>query len=283
MLPWIILLACVVILVIGTITDIKSLEVPDWLTHGGIALGLVIGAGFSVIDWSIIPLASSLAGLALASIIACLMFYTGQWGGGDAKLLMALGALVGFQPNIFSFGTSYIVNLIFIGGIWGLIWSIGLALREKNKTWKTFKELRQEPKYRSLRAASIIAIVILLIVSFIWSEAQVELVVLAILVYLLASLTIFTKSVELAAMQRWISPKALTEGDWLVQTVKAGGAVVHPMKTGLQKKQVELLQKLYKQKKINKVLVKYGVPFVPAFLFAFLITLWAGNVFLLFL
>lgn len=283
MLPWLILLACIVILIIGTITDLKSLEVPDWLTHGGIGLGIVIAAGFSVIDWNIWALVSSLAGLALASIIACIMFYTGQWGGGDAKLLMALGALIGFQPNLLSFGTSYIVNLIFIGGIWGLLWSIWLALHEKKKTWKTFKELRQEPKYRSLRAASIIATVILLIVSFLWSEAQIELVILAILVYLLASLTIFTKSVELSAMQRWVSPQVLTEGDWLVQSVRVGGAVVRPMKTGLQQNQVELLQKLYKQKKISKVLVKYGVPFVPAFLFAFLTTLWIGNVFILFL
>ena len=270
-------------LLIATFTDLKSLEVPDWLTHGGIILGVLLGLFFSLLNWSIWPLALSLAGLAITFAIACLMFYTGQWGGGDAKLLMAMGALIGFELNPFSFGVSFLVNLVFLGGIWGIAWSVYLALRSRAKTWKVFKKIRQEPKYRRVRAASVVTTTILLVLSFFWTEVQVPLVVLAILVYLLAILVIFTKSVELSAMEQWVTPDKLTEGDWLVKPVKAGGKTISPQKTGLAQEQVDLLKKAYKHKKIDKVLVKYGVPFVPAFLLAFLATLGVGNIALLLL
>jgi len=41
--------------------------------------------------------------------------------------------------------------------------------------------------------------------------------------------------------------------------------------------------KLYKQKKLDKVLVKYGIPFVPAFLISFVLTWAVGNIVLYFI
>lgn len=276
---WFVLVICFVIILIGTITDLRSLEVPDWLTHGGIVLGLVLNLTLSLWQWSIWPFLASIIGLAIAFVIACLMFYTGQWGGGDAKLLIALGALIGFEHTPFSFGVSFLVNLIFFGGIWGIFWTIGLAIRSKGKTWEKFKKIQKEPSYRKIRFTSTLASVLFLILSFVWKDAQLLLILLAILVYLLGALVIFTKSVELAAMEQWVTPGKLTEGDWLVRPVRAGKVIVSPQKTGLSLEQVALLKKLAYQKKIDKVLVKYGVPFVPAFLLAFVVTYFIGNVF----
>jgi prepilin signal peptidase PulO-like enzyme (type II secretory pathway) len=79
-------------------------------------------------------------------------------------------------------------------------------------------------------------------------------------------------------MHKWVIPDKLTEGDWLVKQVKIGKTIIAPPRLGLEKKQVELLQKLYKQKKIDKILVRYGIPFAPAFLFSFAATLTFGNI-----
>ena len=192
---WLVLVICIVLLAIAAFTDLKSLEVPDWLTHGGIVLGLLIATILSFVNWSIWPLVSSLAGLAITFAIACLMFYTGQWGGGDAKLLMALGALVGFEYNPFSFGVSFLVNLIFLGGIWGLIWSLALAIKSFKKTGIEFKRIRQEKHYKHLRIASGITATAFIILSFFWTDAWFPLIALAVLIYFLSILFIFTQTV----------------------------------------------------------------------------------------
>jgi len=50
--------------------------------------------------------------------------------------------------------------------------------------------------------------------------------------------------------------------------------VVKPTWEGLSKKELEFLQRAKK-----KVLVKYGIPFVPAFLLTLLATILLGNLF----
>jgi len=81
-------------------------------------------------------------------------------------------------------------------------------------------------------------------------------------------------------MHVWVSPKQLTEGDWLVKPIMVGSFKLDPQKLGLEKEDLAKIMKLYKQKKLDKVLVKYGIPFVPAFLISFALTFFFGNVIL---
>lgn len=71
-------------------TDLRSRRIPNWLTISGIIAGLVIrmwmGPG---------PVLSGLLGVALALLLALPFFVAGVLGGGDAKLLMAVGAFMG--------------------------------------------------------------------------------------------------------------------------------------------------------------------------------------------
>lgn len=272
-----IVLVCLFILIVSTYTDIKTLEVPDWLTYGGIAAGLGIHLIFSVQQWQWWPVASSIIGLAAGFAIAALMFYTGQWGGGDAKLLMAMGALIGFEFDKLSFGASFMINLIMIGAAWGFIWTLGLAIKNYKRFSKTFNAIRQHKPYARLRGMTIITVSVLLVAAVLLTTVRTEFVLLAAASYLLCHLTIFIKSAELSCMHKWVSPDKLTEGDWLVHAIKVGKVTIEPGKLGLEKKDLAAIQKLHKQKKLDNVLVKYGVPFVPAFLLAFLITLAYNN------
>ncbi len=268
------------ILLIASYTDIKKFEVPDWLNYAGIAAGLGIHIIFAAQQWNMEPIYSSLLGLGAGIALGCLMFYTGQWGGGDAKLLMAVGALLGFELDKFSFSASYFINLVLMGGFWGVFWSGGLAALNPKKFWKTFTALRMHKQYKLLRITSMLVTVVFLIGAFIITDFKLHLLALAIVTYGLAYLAIFIRAVELSCMHKWVTPDKLTEGDWLVHSVKVGKTIIKPPKLGLMQKQVDFLQRAYRQKKLDKVLVKYGVPFVPAFLLAFILTVAFGNIIL---
>jgi prepilin peptidase CpaA len=80
----------VVVLVVASWTDVTARRIPNWLTVSGIVAGLGVRA------WvGLAPLGSGALGLAVACFLALPFFATGVVGGGDAKLLMAVGAFMG--------------------------------------------------------------------------------------------------------------------------------------------------------------------------------------------
>jgi len=87
-------------LILASITDIKTREVPDWLNFSLIFVGLGVRLIYSSITFDWIYSLEGVLGLGVGVAIAYLMFYAGQWGGGDSKLLMGLGALIGLQLSI---------------------------------------------------------------------------------------------------------------------------------------------------------------------------------------
>ena len=82
-------------------------------------------------------------------------------------------------------------------------------------------------------------------------------------------------------MQKKILVEKLTEGDWLVENVyKSNRLICKAKNIGLEKKDIINLKK----NKIKYVLIKQGMPFVPAFLFGFIFTiLFRDGFFYLFL
>jgi Flp pilus assembly protein protease CpaA len=74
--------------------DITRRVIPDWLTYGGIAAGLLLGF------WNCTVLGPAFAVqyaamLAVALLLGYALFLLGVWAGGDAKLFWALAALLG--------------------------------------------------------------------------------------------------------------------------------------------------------------------------------------------
>jgi len=96
-----------VALVISTITDIKKREVPDYISYGLTFIALGISVIYSIVYLDYTYISQSIMGFIVGLIIAYAMFYMGQWGGGDSKLIMGLGAVLGF--NFFH----YSVKIIF--------------------------------------------------------------------------------------------------------------------------------------------------------------------------
>src|SRR3989344_3937659 len=104
-----------IVLFIGSITDLKTREVPDWLNYGLIISGIGLNLLFSAIYSNPSFIINSIIGLAIFFGIAYIMFYAGQWGGGDSKMLMGLGAMIGIDVSFKSsqFLLWFFVNALF--------------------------------------------------------------------------------------------------------------------------------------------------------------------------
>ena len=269
-------------LFIGTITDLKTREVPDWVNYGLVISGLGLNLLFSVIYSNPSFIINSIIGLAIFFGIAYVMFYAGQWGGGDSKMLMGLGAMIGldvsFRTQQFLLG--FFVNALFAGAIYGLLWSIFLVVKNKRKFLKEFRKILSEKK--AVKAKKIIitvlALLLLLLFAARLSYLKVSILSLAFLILATFYLWIFVKAIEKSCMYKSVEPSSLTEGDWIVNDVYVNKQYIcGPKDLGIEKKQIKKLIEFYKKGKIRKILIKEGIPFVPSFLIAFVVTIFIGN------
>jgi len=147
------LIIAFVLCIVGTYTDLKWREIPDWLNYFGILSGVGIGVIVSISSASFSPLIGVIIGGFAGFVIGCVMFYSGQWGGGDSKLLIALGVLLGVQPEydlLAFFNQPFFVFLLWLvvcGGVYGLIWTIFLAVKNRKEFVKSFSVIAFEARW----------------------------------------------------------------------------------------------------------------------------------------
>lgn len=282
----ILLVIAAIILIIGTFTDIRKREVPDWISFAGIFAGIGIRLLYSAVtfDWMFVVYGA--AGLAIFVGIGYMMFYAGQWGGGDAKILMGIGALIGFDFTFSQFPLIiiFLINALLVGAIYGLLFSIGLSIKNKKKFSKDFKKLIHDS--RKWRIIIMIVSLVLLVLVFAIKNPDARLIFLTLLIFgnILFYLWLFVKSVETSSMFKNIKPEELTEGEWIAKEYKIDGEYIcGPKDLGIEKKQIKKLIALKKKGKIKKIRIKIGIPFVPSFLIAFIITIILGGWWIYFL
>ncbi|MFH2020035.1 MAG: A24 family peptidase [archaeon] len=275
-------------IIIGSWTDIRTLEVPDWLNYTLIAVGIGGNLIYTIVEWDAIFIIRSLLGLAAALALGLLMFYTGQWGGGDSKMLFGLGAMIGVNwPLRLDFFWMFLVNMLFAGAAYGLAWVIAMAIIYRKKLSKKISAMLKDKKLTRIRLVSGLAAVTALIIIFfiqIDNFAKLALTTMLVLLYFLNYMFVLIKAVEEVAMIKTVDPEKLTEGDWIAQEIKVDGKhIAGPKELGLEKKQLKEILALKALGKITKVKVKYGIPFVPSFLIAFVFTLVTNQIVLLML
>jgi Flp pilus assembly protein protease CpaA len=269
-----------VALLVGSYTDLRKREVADWLNYSLIFAGIGIRLIATLVeqDWSY--LLKGLFGFLAMFLLALLMFYTGQWGGGDAKMIMGIGVLIGLEFNRYAFLLHFLVNVLIFGALFGLLYSLYLVIRNHKAFGKEFAKKYSEKKMTKWFVWGG-TLVLLLAAVFVPAQIKVPVALLAALLLVSFYSFIYLKSVEKAAMLKWLDPEALVEGDWVVEEVKAGKKLVcGPKDLGLDESQIQELIKLKKRGRLKKVLVKDGFPFVPGFLIAFIATYLWGNVML---
>ncbi len=258
-------------ILIATYRDIKIREVPDTVSYGLIIIGLLGGLCIAIVEKDVMIFIQHLAGFGIGALIGTIMYYTRQWGGGDAKLMMGVGAIVGFWLNNYIL-IAFFFLLIICGAIYGVIVTAWLALiTHRKKFIPTFTSIIRKPKVHTTRIMLVIIGIIFIGISFFVSfEFKILIGFLLLAMYLLTYAWIFSKAAEESIFIKEYKVSKLTEGDWLAEDIKSGKKVLVSKETpGITKEQIALLKK----KGIKTVMVKEGIPFVPAFLFAYILLL----------
>lgn len=283
MIELVLTIAAIIILAITAIIDIKTKEVPNIASYSLIVIVLSLKLIKSIVEKDLMYFIYSLLGFGIFLVIGLILYYTKQWGGGDAKLLMGIGAAFLFYPselkeffnptiNNFPFILTILINIFIIGSIYSIIWCLGILI--KNKSF--FKIIKTSFKDISNSKITLIWIVIifLIIVFSFFDTLGILLLIGTILATITGFLLKLIKTVENNFLIKDISIMKLTEGDWVLNKIKIKGKLVYtPTNTGISKNDIIKLKKL----KIKKVTIKEGIPFVPAIALGTIISIIFGN------
>ncbi len=281
MIDFIIIAVAFLWLVAASIQDIRRREVANFLSFSLLTIALFLRILDSILARTWKPLFFTLLMLVIFIVIANMLYYGKIFAGGDAKLLIALSACLAITPsfvpllNTKSFFEiplifSFLINALFIGGVYGLVFSVTLAVKNRKSFVRKIKELGKKTS-RILRVCIVLAS-LSLILGVVFQSPVIMLVPIALIST--PYLFLFVKAVEEAALIKIVPAGKLTEGDWVVDKVKVGRKTIKPCVEGLTKQEVALLKKHNK-----RVKVKYGIPFVPVYLIAFIVSLLVENIF----
>lgn len=249
-------------LVVASYNDIRYREVPNWLCFSLITIVLVYRLFFSIYNSDLGFFIYGLVGLGIFVAIGYGFYYGRIFAGGDTKLMFGLGALLPASSiSSLSVLVSYIFLLLISGGIYGIIYSFFLALGNKKEFSKEF--MSQLKIRRKFFIITLVIAVISLIIPY-YTQEKIFLIIPA-MIFILPWLYVYAKSVEEKCLVKEVPGNKLTVGDWLYQDTRVKGKIIKPYWEGLSEKQVSLL------KNLKKVKIKHGIPFVPAFLIAFVL------------
>nr|WP_317999586.1 A24 family peptidase [uncultured Faecalibacillus sp.] len=140
-----ILFLILVILIIGTYTDLKYGIIPNKLIFPCIIFGVIYKL-FSSISINL------LGSIVLASVVSLILFYLKIWAGGDCKLYLAIILLM---PNSIIestfYGISYIVWIPILAFLIGYFYIIGDSFYQKLKQHKKNNNLHTKAKNDFIR------------------------------------------------------------------------------------------------------------------------------------
>jgi len=250
-----------VVWIVGAILqDLHRREVDNVWNFSLIAIALGYRAAVSIFVWDYWFFLNGLIGFGIFLILGNLFYYSRIFAGGDTKLVIALGTVLplsyDWMVNFKIFGL-FILLFLFGGAIYVFIWSLVLTIFN----YKSFKKeyARQFKRYRKIFLISVLFVVFWIFSSYF---VGMEFVYIGFIFLLFPILFSYSKAVEECCMVKRVYPKDLTEGDWLAEDVFIGGKRIRANWNGVSRSELKLIQEKYRR----KILVKYGVPFTPAFL-----------------
>ncbi len=270
-----ILLLCA--LAIAAWRDLQVREIPDLLSLGLVVVGVLGAIAIAIVERNPSVLYASATGALAGFGAGWLLYRARQWGGGDVKLLAGVGAILGLWAPDYRL-LAHIILLAFAGTVWGLTYSAWLVWRHRVVFRRAFTARIREPAIHRARTALVgcgIAGLLALLVTPLW--AQLAILCALCGAYLLFYTWIVSRTLENAVLTRSLPVARLMEGDWIIRDVrkKDGKVLVPARKTGVSADDIAALRRA----KIKTVMVREGIPFVPAFLLATLLLFALENQF----
>lgn len=258
--------------------DLKTTEIPDQIPHAMVAIALIIYSVQSVLLWDYWPILGSAIAGGLLFAFGFALYRLGQWGGGDAKLLSAIGfllpAFVG-APVVFPFPVSYLFNVFFVGAGYMMVYALAMAFKDR-KILSSFKsDVCSMKKHLLIWSVILFAAVSIIGVSLsnymmmpldanlFLNSAMVTAAALGVFI-----LFKFARAVETVGFKKKIPVSKLKVGDVLMDS---------KVWDGITEKDLRRIQKSGKR----YVRIKEGVRFAPAFPLGLLFTILVGDAFFL--
>ena len=256
----------------AVLQDLRRREVDNIWNFSLIAFALAYRAFISISMNDYTFFANGVIGLLAFVLIGNILYYGRFFAGGDAKLLIALGAVLplsyNWTTNLIIFGV-FILLFIFLGSGYVLVWSLFLVGSNFNNFRKELKkQLRINKKWSYFMIIPVLWIIIF------YYLGNIMFAVLGLIILFFPILFVYAKSVEESCMVREVNWDKVTEGDWLYKDVKIGRRVIKAHWEGLSKNDLEIIKKGKK-----KVMIKYGVPFTPSFLLALIALIYINYKF----
>jgi Flp pilus assembly protein protease CpaA len=257
-------------LIFASVQDFKRREVENWWSFSLIVIVLAFRAFFSLQEKSWSFFIWGLIGIVVGFALSEIFYYSRIFAGGDAKLLMALGPILmlsgDWRVNLFIV-IGFIVLFLLSGGLYGLIYTKFLVIFN----FRAFRKEFSKQFSKNKKIAYILEVISILLFFICYSFGFYVGEVLCLILFVSPILFLYAKAVEESCMNKFVDVSLLTIGDWLINNVKVriNGKIkiIKPNWEGLSEKELNFIQKNYKR----KVLIRNGIPFVPAFLFAIIL------------
>ena len=141
----------VISLFIVTITDLRNREVPDIVTLWSTIIGIVLRFVMCIVEQTWTPIIYGGFGLVIIGTIGYAFYKWNVWGDGDAKLMVALGAMIGMSDGVF---------LLILSGVG--IWYVGTILITGAilKKWFGYEPLKEMPFVPPIALSAIMFIIV---------------------------------------------------------------------------------------------------------------------------
>lgn len=248
----------------AVVQDIRTREIANWLNYSLVIFALGFRFFYSLFELdSFSFFYQGAIGFGIFLILGNLFYYGKMFAGGDAKLFMALGAVL---PISYSLILNLRVFMLFVflflvvGAIYGLLASLYFGIKYFRNFVKEFKK-QSKLNYKFINLFLIFSFVLFFLSVFVSVFFY-----FGIFFFIMPYFYLFIKSVDESCMVKYIKTSKLTEGDWLYKDVFVNKKKIKATWDGVSLEEIALLQK-YKE----RVWVRYGVQFAPVFLISFIL------------
>jgi len=258
--------------------DLRYTEFPDWLPYSIIIIALLVRGVFSILENNLWIIGNSLIVGLIFLGLGLFLYFSKQWGDGDAWLLGALGFLFpnasGFVVRtLLPFPIMLLFNFLFVSLFYLIIYSVLLGLKRREVKGMYMDYLRGQSRVFLLLVALffVVSWALALYLYYALSVSLDSLITVILFPFVLTFVLLFTsyaKVVEEHLFKKKVS----------VKNLKAGDVVLEGRWRGLKESEIKELKRDKRH-----VWVKEGVRFAPVFLLSMLISLFYGDLILIFI
>ena len=272
----------IIFLTLDSIIDLMTGEIPEKLTLGLATIIILIATVHTLyyLNPAYVGYAA-IVGIAYY-IMGYVLFWLGQWGGGDVKMITGIGCVFGYldalgyswiNTTITPYYITYFINMAVIATPYAVIYTIILGLLNPH----IFKTYIHEFKRHKIILACILSFAHT-IASLYYNQHFLAIVYMLLPIFALAS--VYLKVVEKNLLCKTVSVKELQEGDIVAEDIFDGDEKLADKKNieGITEEQLIKICELVAHGKLHSdIKIKWGVKFGPTLFLSFLVTIWFGN------